>query len=596
VPPAEPEVAAPARGHAAPGARAPRAEANGARGSGARTGLARHVTGTEGRRNAIALGIVALVVALPVRGLFRSPGPPMEEGFMLVFPEQVLKGALPNRDFLHLYGPGSLWALAGVFKVFGVSVISERAVGLLQQLAIIFGVYALARRWGRTLAVTAAVTSALIIIPFGFTALAWVGGVGLAICGLAAGVEARASTDEPRARRWAVLGGVLLGLAVLFRLDLALGVGIATIALVRGMPKARAHRLYAGIGAGLAPYVIQLATAGPGHSIQGMVVEPVFKLRGGRGLPIPPAWGHFDGFLQRAGALAQISWPFPALARPHQLFLWFFMLLGAIAFVLWQGWQATRRRPTSVSARTLFVVGIFGLGILPQALQRVDSGHFAWVSCVVFAFVPIAIFEAVRHHAPQVPVRRVTLASGGVMLVLLAFVIPAFTIRTYGDYSLQTFGIHRASYAVRHNGRVFYYGKPDRAAAANMVVTAAARISKPGQRLFVGPVNLRKTPYSDAYLYFLLPDLVPATYYIEMDPFDVTTSRLPHDLESADVVILSKIWDDWSEPNDSSKVGPATSQQVLERHFCHVGTYLNLYQLWQKKPASGMCVPDPAAS
>src|ERR1700716_4082834 len=107
-------------------------------------------------RNWVSLAIVAVVVLVPMRGLWRAPGPPMEEGFMLVFPEQVLKGALPNRDFLHLYGPGSLWALAGVFKVFGVSLISERAVGLLQQLAIVFGVYALARRWGRTLAVTAA--------------------------------------------------------------------------------------------------------------------------------------------------------------------------------------------------------------------------------------------------------------------------------------------------------------------------------------------------------------------------------------------------------------------------------------------------------
>ena len=88
-------------------------------------------------RNVLALGIVALVVALPLRGLFRAPGPPMEEGFMLVFPEQVLKGAIPNRDFLHLYGPGSLWALAGVFKVFGVSLLSERGFGLLQQLGVV---------------------------------------------------------------------------------------------------------------------------------------------------------------------------------------------------------------------------------------------------------------------------------------------------------------------------------------------------------------------------------------------------------------------------------------------------------------------------
>jgi hypothetical protein len=540
--------------------------------------------GDERRRNAIALAIVALVFALPLRGLLRAPGPPMEEGFMLVFPEQVLKGAIPNRDFLHLYGPGSLWALAGVFKVFGVSLLSERGFGLVQQLAIVFGVYALARRWGRILAVTAAVTSGLIIIPFALTALAWIGGVGLAVCGLAAGFEARTNREDRSARRWAIVAGLLLGLAVLFRLDLVLGVGLATIALVRGMERSRVSRLFAGFVIGVLPYAIHIATAGPGHVFQGMVIDPVFRLRGGRSLPVPPSWGHLDGFLQRAGALAQLSWPFPAPARPHQLFLWFFLLLGAIAFVLWQGWRATRADPESVTARTLLVVGLLGAGILPQALQRVDSGHFSWVGCVVFAFVPIACYELVRRRAPKVPTRRVAIASGALMLMLLAFVIPAFTIRTYADYSLQSFGIHRASYKIEHDGRVFYYGKPDRAAAANMVIAAAARISKPGQRLFVGPVNLRKTPYSDAYLYYMLGDLVPATYYIEMDPgvANANGSRLPADLESADVVSLAAIWEDWSEPNDSRKVGSDAAEKVLARDFCRVGTYLDLYQLYRK--------------
>ena len=55
---------------------------------------------------------VVVVCALPLPALWRSPGPPMEEGFMLVFPELVLRGEVPNRDFLHLYGPGGLWVLA----------------------------------------------------------------------------------------------------------------------------------------------------------------------------------------------------------------------------------------------------------------------------------------------------------------------------------------------------------------------------------------------------------------------------------------------------------------------------------------------------
>ena len=55
---------------------------------------------------------VALVCLLPLPGLWSAPGPPMEEGFMLAFPDRVLAGDVPNRDFLHLYGPGSLWILA----------------------------------------------------------------------------------------------------------------------------------------------------------------------------------------------------------------------------------------------------------------------------------------------------------------------------------------------------------------------------------------------------------------------------------------------------------------------------------------------------
>ena len=74
----------------------------------------------RGRRGTI-VGLLVLLALflLPLRGLLRSQGPPMEEGFMLTFPQRVLRGELPNVDFLHLYGPGSVWVLAGFFKVFG---------------------------------------------------------------------------------------------------------------------------------------------------------------------------------------------------------------------------------------------------------------------------------------------------------------------------------------------------------------------------------------------------------------------------------------------------------------------------------------------
>src|SRR3954447_16921563 len=114
-------------------------------------------------RDWLSYALVSIVVLVPMRGLWRAPGPPMEEGFMLVFPEEILHGAIPNRDFLHLYGPGSVWVLAGVFKVFGTSIWSERAVGLTQQLALVVAVYAMTRPWGRRVATGGAAIAAVII-------------------------------------------------------------------------------------------------------------------------------------------------------------------------------------------------------------------------------------------------------------------------------------------------------------------------------------------------------------------------------------------------------------------------------------------------
>jgi hypothetical protein len=508
----------------------------------------------------------------------------MEEGFMLVFPEQVLKGAIPNKDFLHLYGPGSLWVLAGVFKVFGISLWSERIVGLLQQLAIVFGIYALARRWNRVLAVTCAVCSGIVIIPFGLTALAWVGAVGLGMFGLAAGIAMRTSTDDRVARRWALGSGLLLGVAILFRLDLVIAVTLSGLALCWGIDRARRNRFLLGIGLGVVPYVIHIATAGPGNVWRGMVLDPVFHLRGGRSLPIPPPWGHLDGFLQKAGAIQQLSWPLPAPGMSQQLFLWFFLLLGVIAFLVYEGVRAVQADRVGVRPRVLLVVALFSLGILPQALQRVDSAHFAWVGCVPFGFLPVGLYEAVRRRRPNIRTRPLSIACGAAGLAVLLFIIPAFTFTRYTDYALQTFGVHRNSHIIQNDGRTFYYGKGDRAQAAQMAIDEVDRIAKPGQRLFVGPGDLRKTPYSDAYLYYMLPDLKPATYYIEMDPgmANAPKSGLDKQLESADVAILSKIWDNWSEPNDSRNFGSDAPVQVLNRDFCLAGNYLDLYEVYQK--------------
>jgi hypothetical protein len=547
----------------------------------------RRVRLTTHQRNFIVFGVIALAFLIPLRGLLRSQGPSMEEGFMLVFPERVLRGDLPNRDFLHLYGPGSLWVLAGVFKTFGVSLTAERLVGLLQQVGVVLGVYALARHWGRTVALLCAIISLVIIVPpVGLTALGWVGGVALGLLGLALALESRRVPDGRRARRNAFLGGVLLGFALLYRIDLVLAVGLAVLVMLRGAGRPRSKWLLGGVAAGVSPYVIQLATAGVGTTFRGMILDPVVYLRGGRRLPIPPPWDHLDGFLQKVGAIQPLSWPIPSFSTAQQLTIWFFFLLGSVAFLLFVARWRLRENRASFTARVLATVALFSVGLLPQAIQRVDSAHFAWVSCVPIAFLPIGISEVLKAKAPRVRIRARNTIAGGSVLVFLCAVLPFFTARSYTDFSLQSVGIHRIAYKIENRGRIFYHGRPEAARAANELLPVADRISKPGERLFVGPTDLRKTPYSDAYLYYMLPDLDPATYYIEMDPgvANADDSGLADDLRSADIAILSSVWNDWDEPNDARKFGSNRPNEILKRDFCLVQKFGRggVYELYRR--------------
>ena len=73
----------------------------------------------------------------------------------------------------------------------------------------------------------------------------------------------------------------------------------------------------------------------------------------------------------------------------------------------------------------------------------------------------------------------------------------------------------------------------------------------------------------------LLPELDPATRYIEMDPgvANAEDSGMADELRGADIVILSSIRDDWNEPNESDDFGPAEPNEVIAEHFCLVESF-----------------------
>jgi len=309
------------------------------------------------------------------------------------------------------------------------------------------------------------------------------------------------------------------------------------------------------------------------------------SLRPGRELPTPPSFGRIDGALQAVaeGPLDAPWWRFPALAANHQLFLWFFVVIViAIATPI-----VARRLRHDV----LFAVSLFGLGMLLQALQRPDSTHLAWGSCVSFALLPCVVVEFLRQRGAGTArlTRHPAVVAGAVVGAVLFVVCPFFTYRYYLLQSRISVGNKPGGFEVSRDDRRFYFGNQALQRSSQAAIDELERLSEPGERLLVGPADLSRTIYSDVAFYYLFPELVPATYYIEMDPglADKEGSSLADDVASADWVLLTNFWTGWYEPNSSSEFGSDAPNRVVADRFCLVGNWEDALVLLYRKCDKG---------
>ena len=558
-----------------------------------------------GRWGTVAVVVVlAAAFLLPAWHLFRATAATMEEGFMLVFPDQVLDGSVPHRDFLHLYGPGSLWVLAAIYKAFGTRIEVERVMALAQLAGMTAAVALLLRLWGRWVALAGGLLTLLFALPsLGLVAWPWVGGVALGLGAVVALLQARADDahgDRPRAAaRWAVTGGVLAGVALLYRIDLGLALVLAGVAVVWGLRAPLVRRAVVGTAIGLSPYLVHLAVAGPGNVWNGMIADPVLRLRASRGLPLPPDPSGLEGIASTA-VLSDRAWPLPKLTLSEQIFAWFIALLIVTVFLVAVGFWRARQDPGAMRTRALLAAALFTVGLLPQALQRADAAHLGWVSAVTVAVLPAAIVEVVLGLRPKWNAIRVGVVAGLGVIVATSLMLPSYTARRYASFVEDSFTNSTGSFTIRHDDRAFYVGDDEEAASLRKLLRAADRAGEPGDRLIVGTSDLRRTPYVDSFLYYMLPEFEPGTYFIEMEPGITNRDGTPltDELRRADVVILADRWLNWSEPNESMKPGDPRPNEVLREEFCETADFGGFHLLVRCADGGGVQEPRgaPAAT
>ncbi|MDQ1385848.1 MAG: hypothetical protein QOG65_3227, partial [Actinomycetota bacterium] len=515
----------------------------------------------------------------------------MEEGFMLVFPDRVLHGSVPNKDFLYLYGPGSLWALAGVYKVFGTHLLVERLAGLAQLIGMAVAAGLLVRWWGRAVAISAVLLNVLFVMPaVQLIAIPWTGGAALALGALVALLQARHDDGREttareaggeRARKWALVGGVLAGGAMLFRIDLGLAVALGGGAAIWGLSRPVVKRALLGTAIGLAPYLLHLATAGPGNVLRGMIIDPILHLRAARHLPIPPDPGHLVG-VARVIAAFDRSWPFPRLTPAQQIFVWFVLLAAITVALVLFALCRVRRDPRAFRPRVLLAGALFGVGMFPQALQRADSAHLGWVGGTVLVLVPAAITELIVSVRPSWRQMWVGLGAGVAVIAAVSLLFPTYTTRRYIGAVQDSVQLPK-SIAIASEGRSWYVGDdPAFARSIESLLRAVEHDVKPGGRVIVGNTDMRRVPYNDTFLYYLLPRYVPGTASMEFEP-GLTNRRgttLTREMERADAFIASDRWLNWNEPNDAMRPGDSGPADVLHRRFCLHRDFGNGFKLF----------------
>ena len=534
------------------------------------------------------IAVVALVAyLLPLRALLHAPGAAMEEGFMLVFPDRVLHGAIPNKDFLYLYGPGSLWSLAAVYKVFGTHLLVERTAGLVQLVGMAFGAGLLVRWWGRGVAIAAVLLNVMFVMPsLQLVAIPWTGGGALALGAMAALLHARhCCADEPapvaRAERWALTGGVLAGVAMLFRIDLGLALVLGGTAAVWAVPRAVVKRALIGVAIGLAPYVVHLATAGPVNVWRGMLIDPMIHLRAARHLPVPPDPNHLVG-VARVIAAVDRSWPLPRFSPAQQLFVWFVVLVVLAVALAGLGVALVRRDRGALRPRVLLAGALFGLGILPQAVQRADSAHLAWVSGTIVVLLPAALAEVAGSVRPRWNGARVGVGAGLAVIVAVALLFPSYTARRYVSAVQDSIDLPK-SIEITSEGRSWYVGNdPGFAHSIEQLLGAVEHDVAPGSRVIVGNTDMRRVPYNDTFLYYLLPRYTPGTASMEFEPglTNRPGTTLTKEMQLADAFIASDRWLSWDEPNDAMKPGDPGPAQALHDDFCLKADFGNGYKLF----------------
>ena len=546
----------------------------------------------RGARPEFRWSFVAAVFAVAALLLFLSmsvrPGV-YDEGIMLTDTMRIMAGQVPHRDFYAIYGPAEFYLLAGLFKVFGVSLLVERLLFLGLTAGTVAAVYGIVAYYCRQ---AIALWSAVATICWLYTLNA-VGGSAMyptALCNLLACVLVVPVFWRKLSPWRFVAAGAAAGMATLFRYD----TGIAMLAIEACVVAGGVWLRFEGLRNRVIAFVVCLCASVAGFVL---VVAPIV----GAYLAVAPARDFlFDVFTfpskyyRRARSL---PFPHPSMHDVASLGVYLPVMIACVAFgvvvVMLLGAQRLEKRhpATTLEVRRwcglLITFGLLTLVMYLKGLVRVSPSQM-YLSILPSLLLIALVYERRSLLRPWVSIVVLLLMILSVAVPVRASLATLKAMYKHHDsavYAMWSDEKHKGSAATTtwcDGPSVLIKGfcflpEDDRRDTVEFLESH----TKPSDTLFVGVSHHDRIFINDNILYFATQRL-PATKWQHFDP--LLQSRLDiqevmiGDLErnKPPYVVLDAEWDTVNEPNESSKsTGVKALDEYLEGAYRPVATFGN---------------------
>lgn len=473
---------------------------------------------------------------------------PNDEGLMLAAASRIAEGQVPYSDFWWFYPPGQPYLLAGLWDLFGPSLLVWRIVRVLCDATVAVLAYGLAVRGGASprLALASWLAAAL--------AMAYPSGPHPFPLTLALALGALLLFE-----RRPLVAGALAGVAAAWRIEFAayLALGILVAYGVRGQGFMRDAGRFLGAGAvvALVLYIPVVAAAGLGDSWDLLVRYPIEDFGEYQSLPFP---FDYDGPLNTDSIGGFLS---DSAENLLVFYLPLALMLGLAGSLVALGLRFRRERWARMAS------AVFAIGMAHYLVTRPDVFHTAplTVMLAVLAAWAIADWRAREPRASRErsPLRVAVLAGTVLSAGALAYAIVEGLDRRWLELRTDYAELHLP---VADGVRV----RPGERAALERAVRHVRERVPDGRPIYVA--TRRSDLVSSGYpLFYMLADRFNPTRYDIQAPGVVTTAPVQReivgDLERTRTPLVVRWIAPLSAVREPNRGGEPTGVRILDDYL-----------------------------